>query len=218
MDRIYDYQRKYNINRIPDRLLDLGNAGSFMEIRPRQCTPPEECLVDNTAFRSLHIIEQRNGARIFTAYKSVEDPGILLIVWGGFTFYPHIEEGGDYMLQILAADKTIRHLIVDNTYVRSGWMEDRMHDYLNKAWFPGLVELELNTVCYLQAESILGRLSFNKFADDVSKNINKIAQNLGKKPFKYCEIQTSDISPGGKIDDRVRDLALKKACSIVKTF
>lgn len=218
MDRIYNYQRKYKINRIPDRLLDLGNAGSFMEIGPRQCIPPEEYVIDNTVFSSMHIIELRSRSRIFTAYRNAGVPGILLIVWRGYPFYPHIEEGGDYMLQVLSADRTIRHLIIDNTYVRSGWMEDRVHDYLNKAWFPALVELELDTFCHLQSESILGSISFNKFADVVSKNINIIAQNLGKKPFKYCAIRTSDVNPSGKIDEKLRDQAFNKAFSIITSL
>jgi hypothetical protein len=139
-------------------------------------------------------------------------------VWDGYPFYADIEEGGDFMLQVLAADKTIRHLIIDNTYVRSGWMEDRMNDYLNNGWFPGLVELELRTFCHLQAESYLGKLSFDRFAEGVSDSINIVAQRLGKAPFKYYPVKTSEISPDGQIDDIVRDMALKKAYDIVKSL
>lgn len=217
MSRIYNYRRLYTDNRIPGRIIDVGNAGAFPEVAIKQCIPREECRIGGSVFRSIHnIIQPLNNVAIFTAFRCDEKPDVFLIVWKDYPFYPHIEEGGDFMLQVLATDKTVKHLIIDNTYVRSGWMNDQMSDYLNNGWIPGLIELELNAFCHLQAETYLGGLSFKKFGELVSDNISTIAQKLGKKPFHYYPIKTSDIAPDGKIDDKLRAAALKKALSILK--
>ena len=122
--------------------------------------------------------------RLFTAYRSDEEPGILLVVWKEYPYYQDIEEGGDFMLQVMASDRRVRNLIIDNTYVRSGWMNDRMSDYLNNGWIPGLVELELNSFCHLQADSYLGGLSFLKFGELMSDNISTIAQRTREKTIQ----------------------------------
>ncbi len=218
MKKIYNYKRISRTNRIHDRIFDLGNAGSFTEIRIKLPEPPDECSIEGTSFRSVHIIKSWNDSRIFTAYRSSEYTDILLIVWEEYPFYPHIEEGGDFMLQVLASDKAVKHLIIDNTYVRSGWMDEKMSNYLNNGWFPGLVELGLEAFCHLQAESYLGELSFKSFGELVSGSISDIAQNLDKKPFAYFPVKTSEMSQDGRIDADVRNIALKKALDIIKSL
>ncbi len=218
MSKIFDYRRLHNVNRIQGSVVDIGNAGSFLEVVVRQSNPPEECLIGKVLFKSVHVIEPPRNRRILTAFRSDAEPGILLIVWREYPFYPHIEEGGDFMLQVIATDKSVKYLIIDNTYVRSGWMNEKMSDYLNNGWLPGLVEMELAAFCHLQAESYLGGLSFTKFGKLMSANINTIAQKLGKQAFRYFPIKTSDISPDGKIDDTLRNKALEKALTIIKTM
>lgn len=189
-----------------------------MEVAVRQCIPREECRIGGSFFRSIHIMEPQKNIRFLTAFRCDEEPGVLLIVWKEYPFYPHIEEGGDFMLQVLATDTRVKHLIIDNTYVRSGWMNDAVRVYLNNGWMPGLIELELRAFCHLQAESYLGGLSFKKFGELVSENINTIAQKLRKKPFYYYPVKTSDMAADGKIDEKVRDASLKKALKILKSL
>ncbi len=218
MSKIFDYRRLHNVNRIQGSIIDIGNAGSFNEVIIRQSNPPEECVIDKVLFRSVHVIETPNNKRILSAFRSDAEPGVLLVVWRDYPFYPHIEEGGDFMLQVLVADRSVKYLVIDNTYVRSGWMNDRMSDYLNNGWLPGLIEMELKAFCHLQAESYLGGLSFTKFGKLMSANINTIAQQLGKQAFPYFPIKTSDVSPDGKINETFRNKALEKALTIIKTM
>lgn len=218
MEKIYNYQRISKSNRTPGNILDIGNAGSFMKIAELKCAPTDEYVIDGTVFKSIYKIESWTDNRMFTAYRSAEEQSILLIIWEKYPFYNQIEEGGDFMLQVLATDKNVRHLIIDNTLVRSGWMNEKMIDYLNNGWFPGLVELELEAFCHLQAESYLGGISFSSFGELVSNNINSIAQILGKKPFKYYPIKTSDMNLYGKIDENVRNIALNKALEIIRSL
>ncbi len=217
MKRIFNYERQYNVNRITGSAIDLGNAGTFMEVRSFLPEKQDELVIDNAVFRSIHIIEPRAGKRIFTAYRSEELISVLLIVWENFPFYRHIEEGGDFMLQELYSTGTLKHLIIDNTYVMSGWMEEKTVDYMNQGWIPGLIELGLMTFCHLQAESYLGGKSYEEFMKFVSGSVNSVADKLGREGFIYCPVKTSEISKDGKIDEAARLAALKKGVEIIRS-
>lgn len=217
MERVYNYQRLCNRNAFSGQVFDLGNAGSFTGIMPKECIPRDDFVIDGAVFECIHVIENLKHRPIFTAYRSDDEPGVLLIVWREYPYYQDIEEGGDFMLQVMATDSRVRNLIIDNTYVRSGWMNDKMSDYLNNGWMPGLVELGLESFCHLQAESYLGGVSFLKFGELVSENISTISQKLGKRPFNYYPLKTSDISEDGRIDEKLRARVMKKALDIVRT-
>jgi hypothetical protein len=218
MSRLYNYQRENVTVRMPDRVIDLGNAGVFNEIIPNNSNPREELKINGSIFTSIHVINPPAGIRIFTALRSEEDPSVLLIIWRGFPYYRQIEVGGDLMLQMLHSDKRVVHLIIDNTYVRSGWMDDKMTDYLNNGWLPGLIQLGLKGFCHLQAESYLGGLSFKKFGEMMSENISKTAQSLGKEPFAYYPIKTSEMSKSGVINEEMRLAAFKESLRILKSL
>lgn len=218
MKKTYNYQRTYRSNSIPGNIIDLGSAGSFSKIIGREITPPEECIISGTVFSSVHTINSASNKRIFTAFRSEQKPSILYIEWRDYPFYPHIEEGGDFMLQVMATDSRVKHLIIDNTYVRSGWMNSKMDDYLNNGWLPGLVELELVAFCHLQAESFLGERSFEMFVELLTKNINVIAESLGRKAFRYFPVKSPEINENGLVDENRRLMIVQQAFDIISSL
>ncbi len=122
----------------------------------------------------------------------------------------HIEEGGDLMLQELKNDKELKHLLIDNTYVQSGWMKDDVIEYLNNGWYPGLIEVGLERFAHLQAESTLGANSFKKFEESVNNLMGDLAKNMNKKPFEYFPVKTSEINKDGEaVTTDLRTTALK---------
>lgn len=217
MKREYNYHRKTGLRR-SNRLIDLGNAGVFNEVVYRNSDPPELCVIGDCVFESIHVIKGPTGKMIFTAYRSGEAPDILMIVWRDYPFNRQIEEGGDLMLQEMRRDPRVKHLIIDNTYVRSDWMNDEMSEYLNNGWIPGLIEAGLKGFCHLQAGSYLGGKSFLHFGELVSANITAIAEKLCKDPFNYMPMQTSEMSDDGSIDDALRDSALRKSLDILRSM
>lgn len=219
MERIYNHRRSYKLSRRSGNFIDLGSAGVFKEITLKNSVPPEETVIGGRLFRSLHIINMPTGERIFTAFKSEEEPGILLTIWGGIPFHLHIEEGGDLMLQAMHTDRRLKHLLIDNTYVRSLWMKEKKTvEYMENGWLPGLILLELKGMCHLQPERLLGKISFEEFGKFQSESISRVAGRLGKEPFQYFPIRTSDTSSSGEIDAHKRDLALAKALEILKSI
>jgi hypothetical protein len=203
---------------MPDRVIDLGDAGAFNEIIIHNPNPREEMEINGSLFTSIHTIDPPVGKRVFTALRSEKEPTVLLIIWRGFPYYRQIEEGGDLMLQVLHSEKQVLHLIIDNSYVQSGWMDDRMKDYLKNGWMPGLIQLGLKGFCHLQAETYLGGLSFKKFGELVSENISRIAQSLDREPFTYYPIKTSELSKNGAINEAMRLAALTESLRILKSL
>ena len=219
MERIFNYKRIINRHRNTKRSIDLGNAGTFYEIQFTNCDPPEEELIHKTPFQSFHVILSARREKTFTAFRSTVEPETLLIVWREFPFYIEIEEGGDIMLQVLHDDRRVRHLIIDNTYVRSGWMNDHhVLNYLENAWFPGLIELELKGFYHLQSKNVLGEKSFNEFGKFMADNFDKVAQKLNKTPFQYFPIETSEIKDDGTIDHDLRSMAFNQSHNIITSL
>lgn len=219
MERVYNHQRSYRLSRRSGNLIDLGSAGSFREIILENRVPPEETVIGGRLFRSLHIINMPTGERIFTAFKCEDEPTILLIIWGGIPFHLHIEEGGDLMLQAMYGDRRLKHLIIDNTFVRSLWMrEKKTVEYMENGWIPGLIHLELMGMCHLQPEGLLGKLSFEEFGKFQSESISRVAERLGKQAFQYFPIRTSESGSNGGFDAHKRDLAMAKALEILKSI
>lgn len=212
----FNYVREYTLKRNKDRVIDLGAAGSFKEVVPLISGNPNTMNIHGAHFTAIHTILASHAKRVFTAFRSREEPGILVIVWDGFPFYPHIEEGGDFMLQTMYDDSRVRHLIIDNTCVRSNWLSEKMKRYLSDAWHPGLIQLGLKSFCHLQALSFLGGHSFQEFAKLVSESITDIAKNLGMPPFRYYPIETADASTGGTIEQKIRISAFEKAMRIIR--
>ncbi len=219
MEKVYNYQRSYKLSRRSGNLIDLGKAGAFKEIILENRQPPEETVIGGRTFMSFHIINMPTGERVFTAFKSEEEPTVLLIVWGGIPFHLHIEEGGDLMLQAMYMDKALRHLIIDNTHVRSLWMrEKKTIDYMENAWLPGLIHLGLKGMCHLQSEKLLGKISFEEFGKFQSESISRVAGRLGKQAFQYFPVRTSETDANGRFDARKRDLAIARALEVLKSI
>ncbi|MBN1532442.1 MAG: hypothetical protein JXA20_07255 [Spirochaetes bacterium] len=219
MTRIYDYHRKITYRRDPNRIIDLGEAGVFPAVLRHNPEPIETFDVDGNVFTSLHTIDSPAGSKVFTALRSEQEPSILLIIWRGFPFYQQIEDGGDLMLQEIQEAPELRHLIIDNTFVHSGWMNDqKMVEYLNTGWIPGLVRLGLRGFCHLQAASYIGGQSFRKFGELASKSITEIAVRLGREPFRYFPVRTSEISSEGNIDSELRLRAFRDAFSLLRSL
>ncbi|HOO71689.1 MAG TPA: hypothetical protein PK926_07995 [Spirochaetota bacterium] len=94
MEQTYNYPRIIDKNRNATRLIDLGRAGMFHEIKLTNCNPPEKESVGDILFTSIHLILSPQKQKKFTAFRSEAEPEILLIVWRDFPYYREIEEGG----------------------------------------------------------------------------------------------------------------------------
>jgi hypothetical protein len=218
MSAEFNYQRRRTIRTRTGRTIDLGEAGSFDAIHLNPGNPPEEVSLHGRRFQSIHRINSHTGPRVFTAYRSEEDPAILFVVWSNYPFNTQIETGGDLMLQAMHDDPRIRLLIVDNSYVKSGWMNEKMIDYLSNGWLPGLVRLGLWGFCHLRAGSFMGEKSFDDFAGYVSGRVEVIARQLGMEPFRYFPVKSPEVGKDGVIDERLRDAALSEAYEILKSL
>ncbi|TAL37497.1 MAG: hypothetical protein EPN93_05775 [Spirochaetes bacterium] len=217
MNPKFDYMRNSSSGRRIDRIVDLGDAGVFGEIIVRNTIPPEEIYIGGLGFKSIHIIDNLLGLRVFTAYRCDLRPEILLIVWKGFPFNAQIEEGGDFMLQAMLGDPRIKHLVIDNTYVQSGWMNTGIMDYLTRGWIPGLVWCGVRTFCHLQAESYLGSSSFQQFGRMLMERSADIGCAMKKETFKYFPIHSSGNKDAEAIDERMRESAFRKAFEILES-
>lgn len=218
MSAEFNYQRRRTIRTRTGRTIDLGEAGSFDAIHLDPGNPPEEVSLHGHRFQSIHRINSHTGSRVFTAYRSEEEPAILFVVWSNYPFNTQIETGGDLMLQAMHDDPRIRLLIVDNSYVKSGWMNEKMIDYLSNGWLPGLVRLGLRGFCHLRAGSFMGEKSFDDFAGYVSGRVEVIARQLGMEPFRYFPVKSPEVGKDGVIDERLRDAALSEAYKILKSL
>lgn len=218
MSAEFNYQRRRTARVRSGRKIDLGEAGSFDAIRLNPGNPPEEVRLHGLRFQSIHRINSHTGPRVFTAYRNEEYPAILFVVWSNYPFNTQIETGGDLMLQAMHDDSRIRFLLNDNTYVKSGWMNDRMVDYLSNGWLPGLIKMGLRGFCHLRAGSFMGEKSFDDFAGYVSGRVEVIARKLGMEPFRYFPVKSPEVGKDGVIDERLRDAALSEAYEILKSL
>ena len=210
----FNYVRKSLAGRTGNKV-DLGQAGSFFEIKTDNGDPEEE-RIDGALFRSIHCMKTVSNYRIFTALKSDEAPSVLFIIWRDFPYLRHIEEGGDLMLQEFKKDTALKYLLVDNTFVKSGWMKDNVIEYLNHGWYPGLIEVGVEKFVHLQAKSALGANSFEEFEKDVNKAMGDLAKTMRKEPFKYYPVKTSEINDKGEqVDLNLRKLSLKAGLEIL---
>lgn len=210
----FNYVRKSLAGRTGNKV-DLGQAGSFFEIKTDNSDPEEE-RIDGALFRSIHCMKTVSNYRIFTALKSDEAPSVLFIIWRDFPYLRHIEEGGDLMLQEFKKDAALKYLLVDNTFVKSGWMKDNVIEYLNHGWYPGLIEVGVEKFVHLQAKSALGANSFEEFEKDVNKAMGDLAKTMRKEPFKYYPVKTSEINDKGEqVDLNLRKLSLKAGLEIL---
>jgi hypothetical protein len=214
MELPFSYVRKFISSRRCDRIVDLGDAGSFNAVVSRMPRSPEETAVAGRRFSAIHIIDSMIGGRVFTAYRSEEHPEVLLVVWKGFPYNIEIEEGGDMMLQVMQDDPRITCLLIDNTWVRSGWMNPAMVEYLDNGWMPGLTWCGLRIFCHLQSASYLGGNSFEQFGATLNGVIAGIGRRLGREPFRYHAIRTSELSDDGSIDDAIREAGFAEAFRI----
>jgi hypothetical protein len=211
---MFNYERK-NLKNRTNNQVDLGQAGSFLEVKYDNNEPEEESI-SGISFSSFHCMKTVSDYRVFTALKSPDMPSVLYIIWRDFPFLKHLEEGGDLMLQELKKDKELNHLLIDNTFVQSGWMKDDVVEYLNNAWYPGLIEVGLKRFAHLQAESALGASSFKKFEESVNSIIGDMARGMKRPPFEYFPVKTSEINKDGQaVKTDLRATALEKGLAFL---
>lgn len=188
MPQTSHYNRKHILKRGKE-IIKLPTSGSFNQVKYVD-SEPTEIIISNYRFKSIHRVVGPSGREIFKALKCEELPEVLFTMWSDYPYLSQIEEGGDTMLQELYNHKEIKYLLIDNTFVKSGWMSESVTKYLNEAWYPGLLELGLQGFAHLQAESVLGASSFEKFEEDVNQAMATLAQSLLFNPFQYIPIKT----------------------------
>lgn len=204
-----DYVRQ-TLNNRGKRQIDLGQAGSFLEITTDNSDPEQE-YIGGRLFKSTHCTKTVTDYRVFTALRSEEAPSVLYIIWRDFPHLRNIEEGGDYMLQAFHQDPRLKYLLVDNTFVKSGWMKDDVVTYLNTVWYPGLIEVGVKKFAHLQAKSALAAQSFENFGKDVNNAITDLAKSMNREPFEYFPIKTSETDQG---ETELRKASLKRGLSL----
>lgn len=201
-----------------DHVIDLGDAGSFNALRPSPGDPPDGISLEESRYVGIHRIDSPTGSRVYTAYRSEQEPEILLIIWANYPFNAQIEDGGDFMLQVMHGDRSVKYLLIDNSYVRSAWMNERMVEYLSQAWIPGLVWLGLKGFCHIRASSYLGEKSFDEFSAWVTRIAAEAGRRLGRPSFLYFPI----ANLGGGLEEaeseHFRKRALSEAVSILRSL
>jgi len=200
-----------------DRIIDLGEAGSFKALRDSPGDPPEETFLGESLFSSIHRISSPTGSRVFTAYRSELEPEILLVVWANYPYNQQIEQGGDFMLQVMHDDPSVRILLNDNSYVKSEWMNERMIDYLANRWLPGLIWLGLEVFCHIGSSSLMGGKSFDEFSRWVTETAATIAPRLERIPFRYFPVTAQGLAASGSMDEADRSAALSKVYARLKS-
>lgn len=185
------FQRTSRLQRT-DQIIDI-HGDRFQEVKCTNVRPDIEYL-GKARFQSFHHILGTQGQVIMTAFKCLDLPQVLFIVWRDLPYYPHIELGGDLMLQEIQRNG-IKHLLIDNTYVQSGWMNDKMREYFDAAWYPGLIRLGLETFGHIQSKSALGGVAFEKFKNDVQEYLLSIAVRIKGKSFSYVPIESNTQIP-----------------------
>lgn len=183
-----NYQRAKNNNVRGTKMISVDSIDKFPEVLYKNSKVGQEVIAGNT-FYSFHEILGTSNQVIMTAYKSQQCPDVLLIVWRDFPYAHHIEQGGDLMIQEIM-NNGIKNLLIDNTYVQSGWMNDKINQYFDQIWYPSLIQLGLKGFAHVQALSSLGGASFQKFKENVQIYLNTMAIKMGRKVFTYHPVET----------------------------
>lgn len=202
------YQRSTLIKRGKD-LVKINNLDAFPGIIYQNAKQSKE-EINGVSFESFHHITGNSDQVILTAYKSVSVEDVLFISWADFPYLNHIEVGGDLMLQELK-NNNINYLLIDNTFVQSGWVNDKVLNYFDKVWYPGLIELGLKGFVHIQAQSALGTKSFDTFRKDIQDYLEGMASKMNKKSFIYYPMESTELEKIEK--DSLRKDALKKGLS-----
>lgn len=211
--KTFSYERM-NSNLRSKEIIDLGPAGSFNKVIYNN-EEPEEIVIAGALFKSYCSICNPSGKKVVITFKSEDAPNVLYMESRDYVYLNQIEVGGDLMIQAFHEDNNLEYLLIDNTYVLSGWMQEKTFVYLNNAWYPGLVQVGLKGIAHLQAESLLGGMSFEKFGEAMMESLTSIA---GDAPFTYSPIKTSEINKDGVITgDNIRQSALEEGFKILTT-
>ena len=128
---------------------------------------------------------------------------MMFIVWADFPYFNHAELGSDMVLQEIK-NHGIKYLLIDNTYVKSGWLNDKIGQYLDQVFYPGALELGLKGISHVQAQSMLGSKSFQEFGKDIQQYLDGMASNMKRSSFKYVPVQSQETN-------RPRPVVLKEA-------
>ncbi len=185
------YKRSSSLGRGVE-MIEVGSVDKFPKVIYKNGKIESETIA-GAQFYSFHQTLGTSNQIIMTAYKSKIYPEILLIVWRDFPYQHQVELGGDVMSQEIK-NGGIKYLLVDNTYVQSGWMNASIENYLNTVWYPSLIELGLKGFAHIQALSSLGGASFNKFKEFVQTYLDSIASKLGRKVFTYLPIEVKEAN------------------------
>jgi hypothetical protein len=165
----------------------IGGNDSFPEVKAKRLSFNDSESFGGAQFDSVHHLTGTMNQTIMTAYRTEQYKDLLYIVWRDLPYYHHIELGGDYMLQEIKQNG-IKNLLIDNTYVQSGWMNDKIAEYFDRAWYPGLIDLGLKAFAHIPAMSTLGEKSFRQFKSDVQQYLSTMASSRSKEGFKYIPV------------------------------
>jgi hypothetical protein len=190
MEKLTSYQRTSKIGR-SEKNITIGKIDKFNEVLYKSLKSESEIINDAT-FDSFHQIVGNSNQNILTAYRSKQLPKVLLVVWRDFPYTQHAEQGSDLMLQEVL--NGVEYLIVDSAFVQSGWMNDKIMQYLNEIWYPSLIELGLKGFVHIQSLSALGGSSFQKFKENTQLYLDGIGGQLKKKVFSYIPVEVGDVS------------------------
>jgi hypothetical protein len=182
-------KNSYERSAVTTRGENVVKIGDFDQFNEVPCKINEKITerVGNFLFESFHEIRGTMNQRILTALKSKECPEVLFFVWEDFPSFNHIEAGGDVILQEIKKYGA-KYMLVDNTFVRSGWVTDKIVQYMDQVWYPGLIELGLTGFAHVQAQSASGTRSFEEFGKDIQSYLDGIASTLNRPCFKYVPV------------------------------
>lgn len=181
-----NYKRSININR-GSKTIEVGTIDKFQEVIHKISNVESE-TINGSSFYSFHEILGTSGQVILTAYKSKQYSDVMLIVWRDFPYAHHIEQGGDLMTQEIK-NNGIKYLLIDNTFVQSGWMNKNIEQYFSEVWYPSLIQVGLLGFAHIEAKSTLGGLSFQKFREATQGYLNSIGAKMMRKVFQYLPVE-----------------------------
>jgi hypothetical protein len=195
------YQRS-SINKRGKNIIKIGTIDQFHEVL-YACSEKTTERIGNLLFESFFDIKGTRNQKIFTAYKNISRPDILYILWEDFPYYNHAELGSDLVLQEIK-NHGIKYLLIDNTYVKSGWLTENIGRYLDEVFYPGALELGLVGLSHIQAQSTLGSKSFEEFGKDIQLYLGVKASVMKRSSFKYIPVRSQE-------ENRPRQVVLKEA-------
>ncbi|HTF80975.1 MAG TPA: hypothetical protein VL947_04605 [Cytophagales bacterium] len=189
MSEIVSYERS-NLTMRGKNQVVIGDVTKFAEL-PLQNLKPDKQKIKSAVFESFHHITGTSNQVILTAYNSKQLPEVMFMSWSDFPYLHHVEQGGDLLLQEISKHH-YKYVLIDNTYVKSGWMNDKVAQYSDAILYPALVECGLKGFGHIPSQGMLGAKSFEEFKKTTQNYLDHIAAKLHKPCFKYVPVILSE--------------------------